>query len=45
MADLRRTLDDQMAQRLAEFARACKAALRAVSLYPGGHPAIGRGLS
>ena len=27
--------------RLAEFARACKAAARAVSLYPGGHPAIG----
>ena len=40
-ADVRPTLDDQMAQRLAEFARACKAALRAVSLYPGGHPAIG----
>src|SRR5215210_3960014 len=29
------------AGRLGEFARACKAALRAVSLYPGGHPAIG----
>ena len=28
------------AARLAEFARACKAAARAVSLYPGGHPAI-----
>jgi hypothetical protein len=27
--------------RLADFARACKAAARAVSLYPGGHPAIG----
>src|SRR6266545_3575652 len=40
MADVR-TLDEPMAQRLAEFARACKAALRAVSLYPGGHPAIG----
>src|SRR5687767_2826825 len=26
---------------LAEFARACKAAARAVSLYPGAHPAIG----
>jgi HEAT repeat protein len=26
---------------LAEFARACKAAARAVSLYPGTHPAIG----
>jgi hypothetical protein len=29
------------AARLAEFARACKAAARAVSLYPGSHPAIG----
>jgi HEAT repeat protein len=29
-----------MALKLADFARACKAALRAVSLYPGGHPAI-----
>jgi hypothetical protein len=29
------------AARLAEFARACKAAARAVSLYPGTHPAIG----
>jgi hypothetical protein len=27
--------------RLADFARACKAAARAVSLYPGNHPAIG----
>jgi HEAT repeat protein len=41
MAQVRATLDDTMALRLAEFARACKAALRAVSLYPGGHPAIG----
>lgn len=30
---------------LAEFARACKAAARAVSLYPGAHPAIGGSLS
>ncbi|HXU87512.1 MAG TPA: HEAT repeat domain-containing protein [Methylomirabilota bacterium] len=29
---------------LAEFARACKAAARAVSLYPGAHPAIGGSL-
>lgn len=29
------------AARLAEFARACKAAARAVALYPGSHPAIG----
>jgi HEAT repeat protein len=41
MAEVRTMLDDGMALRLAEFARACKAALRAVSLYPGGHPAIG----
>jgi hypothetical protein len=27
--------------RLTEFARACKAAARAVMLYPTGHPAIG----
>ena len=26
---------------LADFARTCKAAARAVSLYPGTHPAIG----
>jgi hypothetical protein len=30
---------------LAEFARACKAAARAVSLYPGSHPAIRSALS
>ena len=29
------------ASRLADFARACKAAARAVSLYPAAHPAIG----
>ena len=40
MSELRTTLDAGMALKLAEFARACKAALRAVSLYPGGHPAI-----
>ncbi len=31
--------------RFAEFARACKAAARAVALYPGSHPAIGTSLS
>ena len=41
MTEVRTTLDDAMALRLTEFARALKAALRAVSLYPGGHPAIG----
>jgi HEAT repeat protein len=30
---------------LADFARTCKAAARAVSLYPGTHPAIGTSLS
>jgi hypothetical protein len=34
-------LDPGAAAKLADFARACKAAARAVSLYPGGHPAIG----
>lgn len=33
------------AARFAEFARACKAAARAVALYPGTHPAIGASLS
>ncbi len=33
-----------VAARLAEFARACKAAARAVSLYPGTHPAIAASL-
>ena len=37
-------LDAQTAYRLAEFARACKAAARAVALYPGSHPAIGASL-
>jgi HEAT repeat protein len=41
MADVRAPLDADMSLKLAEFARACKAALRAVSLYPTGHPAIG----
>src|SRR5947208_12301993 len=31
--------------RLTDFARACKAAARAVVLYPGGHPAIGATLA
>jgi HEAT repeat protein len=34
-------LAPQEAARLTDFARACKAAARAVVLYPGGHPAIG----
>jgi len=39
--ETRATLDPEMAARLADFARACKAAVRAVSLYPSTHPAIG----
>jgi hypothetical protein len=34
------SLSAEAAATLTEFARACKAAARAVSLYPGGHPAI-----
>ena len=41
MAEVRTPLDDQLTLKVTDFARACKAALRAVSLYPGGHPAIG----
>jgi HEAT repeat protein len=40
MAEVKAALDADMTAKLAEFARACKAALRAVSLYPAGHPAI-----
>lgn len=38
-------LPTEIALRLSEFARACKAATRAVSLYPDGHPAITGSLS
>ncbi len=37
-------LTADQAQRLAEFARACKAAARAVALYPSTHPTIRSGL-
>jgi hypothetical protein len=40
MADASQTLGTEEALRLTEFARACKAAARAVVLYPAGHPAI-----
>jgi hypothetical protein len=33
-------LDAKDTARLTDFARACKAAARAVVLYPAGHPAI-----
>src|SRR5688572_25031983 len=36
----RAVLPPDAAARLADFARTCKAAARAVSLYPAGHPAI-----
>src|SRR6188508_945551 len=45
MAEVRATLDADMSMKLADFARACKAALRAVSLYPQGHPGISSTLS
>ena len=38
-------LPPETAAALAEFARGCKAAARAVSLYPGQHPAIGASLT
>lgn len=38
-------LSPAAAARLAEFARSCKAAARAVALYPGDHPAIGVSLT
>lgn len=41
----RQALAPEAAGRLAEFARACKAAARAVALYPGNHPAIGVSLN
>lgn len=37
-------LTPEAAAELADFARACKAAARAVSLYPNGHPAIAASL-
>src|SRR5688572_12896334 len=41
----RQPMPGEQSLALAEFARACKAAARAVSLYPGAHPAIGVSLS
>jgi hypothetical protein len=38
------TLPPEISAIFAEFARACKAAARAVALYPGSHPAIGASL-
>ena len=39
------TLTPDIAQRLTDFARACKAATRSVTLYPDGHPATSVALS
>jgi hypothetical protein len=39
------SLPPETAAQFAEFARACKAAARAVALYPGSHPAIGASLA
>src|SRR6478735_4087853 len=38
-------LEQEAATRLTDFARACKAAARAVTLYPSTHPAIKASLS
>ncbi|MDQ3168595.1 MAG: hypothetical protein M3Q55_00475, partial [Acidobacteriota bacterium] len=40
MRDIPRRLDAAPSQRLVEFARACRAATRAVALYPAGHRAV-----
>src|SRR5438034_10433636 len=39
-ADVAAPLGASETAQLTDFARACKAAARAVTLYPGGHPAI-----
>lgn len=44
MPDVTTALSPETAAQLAEFARNCKAAARAVSLYPGQHPAIAASL-
>src|SRR3954453_15927056 len=40
LTDASAPLDATETARLTDFARACKAAARAVLLYPAGHPAI-----
>jgi HEAT repeat protein len=42
--ELRETLSPELTATLTDFARACKAAARAVSLYPAAHPSIGQTL-
>jgi HEAT repeat protein len=41
MTEARTNLDAETSSKLADFSRAFKAAARAVSLYPPGHPAVG----
>src|SRR5512137_1414848 len=45
MPEVQNALPLDTATKLTAFARACKAAARAVSLYPPEHPAIGDALS
>ena len=40
LTDASAPLDAAETARLTDFARACKAAARAVALYPSAHPAI-----
>jgi hypothetical protein len=45
LTQVRESLSPELTQTLTDFARACKAAARAVSLYPAAHPAIGTTLA
>lgn len=44
VTELRERLSPELTSTLTDFARACKAAARAVALYPGAHPAIAQTL-
>jgi HEAT repeat protein len=44
VTELRERLSPELTSTLTDFARACKAAARAVSLYPAAHPAIAQTL-
>jgi hypothetical protein len=45
LTEVRESLSPELTRTLTDFARACKAAARAVSLYPPSHPAIGTSLA
>ncbi|HUF25066.1 MAG TPA: HEAT repeat domain-containing protein [Vicinamibacterales bacterium] len=45
MAETTRRLPPDRSQRLVDFARACRGAVRAVSLYPPGHRAVDDGIA